>query len=426
MERMKESSVRVVAKYLVETPQPLEQAAAVLAGEQSTGTFVTVPGETEALIRAHGARVERLIELDSGREPSLPGSVKYRDQPGEATYHRAEITVSFPLDNIGCSLPNLITTVAGNLYELSSFSGLRLLDMDIPIAFADVYPGPRFGIEGTRRLTGVYGRPVIGTIVKPSVGMSPDETASLVRELVAAGVDFVKDDELIADPPYSPLSDRVDAVMRVINDHADATGKKVMFAFNITGEVDEMVDRARLVTDAGGTCVMVSINSVGVAAVSHLRRHTDVPIHAHRNGWGAMTRAPRLGMSFTAYQKIWRLAGVDQLHVNGLGNKFWEPDSSVVDSAQSCLRPMFGGYQVMPVLSSRQWAGSAPETYASLRTVDLMHLAGGGILGHPGGPAAGVASFHQGWQAAMSDIPLGRFAVDHPELAQAIATFGDT
>ena len=175
---------------------------------------------------------------------------------------------------------------------------------------------------------------------------------------------------------------------------------------------------------AGGTCVMVSINWVGFAGVEHLRRHGRLPIHGHRNGWGAFTRHPLLGFSFQAYQKLWRLAGLDQLHVNGIRSKFWESDASVVASAQSCLSEWAGVPGVMPVFSSGQWANQAPDMYATLHSTDLMHLAGGGIIGHPDGIAAGVASMRESWEAAATGVPLERYAQTHPALKRALEHFG--
>ncbi|MFN3484678.1 MAG: ribulose-bisphosphate carboxylase large subunit family protein, partial [Planctomycetota bacterium] len=382
----------VRATYLIETPHPVEQAVEVLAGEQSCGTFVRVPGETDELRARFMARVERLRLLDEADRPSLPGCRPPKNVSGPLRYRRAEAVLAFPLENMGPSLPNLLSTVAGNLFELREFSGVRLVDVDLPEEFAKVYPGPQFGAEGTRRLSGVYGRPLLGTIVKPSVGLSPEETGQLVRILAEAGLDFIKDDELMASPPHSPLEKRVKAVMRVIEEHADRTGKKVMYAFNITDEIEQMPRHHDTVKDAGGTCIMLSLNSVGLPAVAHVRRRSALPIHGHRNGWGMLTRCPYLGMGFRAYQKLYRLAGADHLHTNGLRNKFFESDDSVVDSARACLTPMFGGYVAMPVLSSGQWAGQAPETYRRIGSVDLLYLCGGGILAHPGGIAAGVAS----------------------------------
>ena len=283
---------RIIATYRIETAQPLARAAEIMAGEQSCGTFVRVPGETDELRANHAARVERITELEVVDVPSLPYSKPPKNHDGK--FKRAEVVLSFPLANMGASLPNLLATVCGNLYELQEFSGLKLIDLQLPRAFADKYPGPQFGIAGTRRLTSVEGRPIIGTIIKPSVGLSPEQTAAMVRVLIEAGLDFIKDDELMANPPHSPFSARFAAVSRVINDYADRTGKKPMYAANITDEIDEMLRHHDEVVAGGGMCVMVSLNHVGAPAVAHLRRHSQLPIHGHRNGWGMFTRTPNL------------------------------------------------------------------------------------------------------------------------------------
>ncbi len=412
---------RILATYQIETSHPLEQAVAAMAGEQSSGTFVPVPGETDELRTLHGAQVVRMTELEPVDLPSLPGS-KPPKTDGPLVYRRAEVVLSFPYINVGSSLPLLMSTVAGNLFELSQFSGLRLVDLELPAPFAAAYPGPQFGIEGTRQLAGVDDRPLIGTIIKPSVGLSPDATAQLVKTLIEAGLDFIKDDELIANPPYSPLVERVQAVQRVINDHAERTGKRVLYAYNISGDLDEMRRGHDAVLQAGGSCVMVSVIAVGLSGVVALRQHSQLPIHAHRNSWGALTRHPWLGFDFRAYQKFWRLAGVDHLHVNGIRNKFSESDESVIASARECLTPMLGGYTVMPVFSSGQTAAQAPDTYRSLGSVDLMYLAGGGIMAHPGGPAAGVASLIEAWEAAVQGIDLADYARSHRALREALET----
>jgi ribulose-bisphosphate carboxylase large chain len=419
---------RIYARYWIETAWPLWAAAEALAGEQSSGTFVPVPGETEELKARHAARIEKLTELDSVLEPSLPGA---RVPKGVAppVWRRAEIIVSWPLSNMGPSLPNLMATVAGNLFELAQFSGLRLLDLHLPPEFLDAYPGPQFGVAGTRALSGVYRLPLIGTIIKPSVGLSPEATAETVRRLAEGGIDFIKDDELQADGPHCPFEQRVDAVMRVLNRHAERTGKKVMFAFNLTGEMDDMLARHDKVLAAGGTCIMVSLHSIGLPALTRLRRHSQLPIHAHRNGWGLYSRSPHIGISYVAWQKFWRLAGADHMHVNGLRNKFCEPDDSVLASARECLTPMFDipgrGCEVMPVFSSGQTARQAPDTYRGLGTADLIFAAGGGLMAHPGGIEAGVRSLKQAWEAAIEGRPLMEYAQTHVELRQALEKFAE-
>jgi ribulose-bisphosphate carboxylase large chain len=411
---------RIRARYLIETSFELEAAAALMAGEQSCGTFVRVPGETDELRELFAARVESIKEIDQVAVPTLSGAKIKAGSP----IRRALVELSWPFHNVGANLPNLMATVAGNLFELAPFSGLKLLDVDIPLAFSEKYPGPQFGITGTRHLTGIYDRPIIGTIIKPSVGLTPAATAAQVKTLIEAGLDFIKDDELMGDSPHSSFEERVRHCMRTINDFADKTGKKPMFAFNVSGEVDDMLRRHDYVLAQGGTCVMVSINHVGIAGVSKLRQHSQLPLHGHRNFWGALSRSQVLGLEFSAYQKIWRLAGVDHLHTNGLRNKFCESDESVIRSVKACLEPLLGGYPIMPVISSGQWAGQAVDTYKAIRTTDVMYVCGGGIVAHPDGIVAGVKSVQQAWEAAIGESSLAEFGKKHPELQKALEYYG--
>ncbi|BFT71035.1 ribulose-bisphosphate carboxylase large subunit family protein [Paenibacillus sp. P36] len=414
---------QVIATYWLETAFSLEKACEIIVSEQSTGTFLPLPNETDSLKQKHRAQILSIQELESSPFPSLPGAKVPAGSKGE--FRRGIVKIAFPYTNIGPSIPNLLATVAGNLYELEELSGLRLLDLDIPLAFQERYEGPQFGISGTRELTGVHGRPIIGTIIKPNIGLPTEQLRLIVRELALSGIDFIKDDEVHGNPLYAPIAERIKAVMEEIERAADRTGKKTMYAFNITDDIDPMKRHLETVVKAGGSCVMVSINSIGFAGLAHLRKNASVCIHGHRNQWGMMSRYPYLGMSFAAYQKLCRLAGVDHLHVNGLNNKFYEDNASVVDSVRACMTPMFDQSDtVLPVLSSKQWAGAAPETYSTLGTVDLMNIAGGGIHGHPGGPGAGFRSLVQGWEAALEGIPLHLHADKHPELKQALAAFG--
>lgn len=396
---------RVNATYHLETAIAPERAADIIAGEQSSGTFVPIPGEDEAL-KARAAASWEITPLD---EPSAGPNKRY------------QLKLSWPLENFGASLPNLMTTIAGNLYELKPVAGLRLMDIDLPDEFAAAYPGPAFGISGTRQLAGVPEGPMVGTIIKPSVGLSAEGTAELVDQLCAAGIDFIKDDELQADGPACPFDQRARKVMEVINRHADRTGKKVMYAFNLTGELDDMKRRHDLVLSLGGTLTMLSLNSVGMTGFNAFRKHAQLPIHAHRNGWGYLQG----GWSYIAWQKLWRLAGADQMHVNGLANKFHESDESVIASARACLTPMFAHKPctVMPVFSSGQTIRQAPGTWTALQSTDLIFLAGGGLFAHPGGIAAGVAALRQSWEAAMQGVPLEIAAKTHRELREALEKF---
>lgn len=411
---------RIIAQYYIETPFAPEKAAQILAGEQSSGTFIAVPGETEELKERFAARVEEITLLETVEKPTIPGGIAKT-----GIYQRAMIKISWSIENFGYNLPVLISTLQGNLYEITQFTGIKLMDIELPTSYGSYFKGPHFGILGSRKSTGVTGRPLIGTIIKPSIGMSPAQTALLVKTLIEGGIDFIKDDELLSSSANSRFEDRVDAIMRVINDYADRTGKKVMYAFNISDEVDNMLRRYDYILQAGGTCAMLSLNSIGFSGTKKICDQGELVIHGHRNGWGMLNRHPLLGIEFPAYQKLWRLVGVDQLHVNGIQNKFWESDDSVVRSIEACLTPLFKGKTILPVVSSGQWGGQAFETYRRTKTTDLLYMAGGGIMAHPDGPTGGVRALQQAWEGAVNGLTLQQATQQYPEFSKSVQKFGD-
>lgn len=411
----------VVMTYLIECDGDPQSFASKIASDQSTGTFVDLPGETPELKARVAARVLDVRELPPISVPSIPQNAS------GPSYRRAEADIAFPIEAVGDDLSALMTITIGGVFSIRGFTGIRVLRMQLPHAFGASYPGPQFGIAGTRRLTGVFDRPLIGTIIKPALGLRPNETAEMVSELIASGVDFIKDDEKLCGPPYSPLEERVRAIMPLIKDHEQRTGKKVMYAFNISHvDPDVMMRNHDVVADAGGNAAVININSIGQGAFLFLRRRSRLALHAHRNGWDILTRHPGLGMNFSVYQQYWRLLGVDQFQINGIGSKYWEPDGSFVQSFHDLVAPFTSaGEKPMPVVCSGQWGGQAPETYRRTgRTLDLLYLCGGGVVSHPDGPGAGVKAVRQAWEAACEGVDLDSYAQNHPELKQALAKFG--
>lgn len=417
----------LTAHYLIETPMDPARVAEVLAGEQSSGTFVRVAGESDALRERSRATVRSVEIIDELSAPSLPNAfLERRNTTGP--WRRARVSVEFPVANIADNLPTLAATLGGNLYDLGETTGLRLERVEIPAEYRARFDRPKHGVQGTRRLTGVASGPLFGTIIKPNVGMSADETAALVATLCEAGVDFIKDDEVCANPAHAPLAKRVPAVMDKVRRWRDKTGKSVMVAFNISDEHDAMLRHAELIAREEGSCAMVSLNWCGFSSVQALRRHSDLVIHGHRNGYGMFSRHPALGMDFQPYQLMWRLAGVDHMHVHGLHGKFSQADEEVIESAHACLRPLADPQDdtdiVMPAFSSGQWAGTLPATLGVVPEGDLLFMCGGGILAHPDGPPAGIRSLRQAAEAVHAGLNLEQAAANAPELAQALRFFG--
>jgi ribulose-bisphosphate carboxylase large chain len=410
---------RVIATYAIETSLPLERAAEILAGEQSTGTFIRVARESDDLRARFAAQVVDVTEVPLTAASPLPGTVG-----DPAQRRRAILRLEFPLDNFGPSIPNLQAAVAGNLFEIKELAAVKLLDLDLPPAFAERYGGPRFGLQGTRELAGRADGPLIGTIVKPSIGLSPTELAEVVGELAAAGVDFIKDDELQGNGPHAPLAERVAAVMPVLHRHADRTGRMPLYAFNITDDIHLLEANHDLVVAAGGTCVMACINMIGLAGLAHLRRIAQVPIHGHRAMFGAISRSEQVGFAFRAWQKLARLSGADHLHTNGISNKFYESDEQVLAAIADVRTPIEGIGDTVPVLSSGQWAGLAHATHTAVGTTDLLVLAGGGIHGHPDGPSGGVTSMREAWASAASGESVDAALAQSAALRRAVEVFG--
>lgn len=411
---------RIRCTYSIEAVD-VARAAAALAGEQSSGTFVAVPGESDRIRQRHAAEVVQIRELGEC-PPSLPS----RRSPERVT--RAEAVVDFPMENIGTDIATLLTAVAGNLFELVDLFACRLQSIELPHEFVAAHPGPAFGVPGTRKLMGVPDGVLIGTIVKPNVGLVEDEFRSVVRTLARASIDLIKDDELMTDPAYLPLETRVRVAMQEIRDAEQVTGHRTMYAFNITGDLAGLQRRHDLVADAGGNCVMLNVPIMGLPALAWLRTSTQLPIHGHRAGLAASMRSPALGVDFSVWQQLARLAGADHVHASGLGSKFYESDEEVAASIRSLRTPLGATIDPLPTLSSGQNVHTPGPTFAAVRTTDLLMLAGGGIIGHPDGPAAGVRSLRQSWAAAVAGDSLADAAAAHTArgdaaLAHALQTF---
>jgi len=407
--------------YYLESEIEPEKAAEIMAGEQSSGTFIPVPGESPRIRERHAAQVVEVQRLGP-----CPPSLMSRAHPDKVA--AALVTVEFPMENVGTDLATLQTTVAGNLFELGELYACRLQDIRLPEEFVAAHPGPAFGIDGTRRLIADAEGVLIGTIVKPNVGLSEEEFRRAVRDLANASIDLIKDDELMTDPDYLPLQRRVQVATEEIRAAEQVTGHPTMYAFNITGDLAGLKRRHDMVVEAGGRCVMLNIPVMGLPALAWLRSFAAVPIHGHRAGLAASMRAKGLGVDYRVWQQLARLAGADHLHAGGLGSKFYEPDEEVERNIRSLLEPLGQTITPLPALSSGQNVTTPGPTFDAVGSTDLLMLAGGGIAAHPGGPGAGVRSLRGAWAAAVEGEPLvqaaRRRASDGDEaLLQALQRF---
>ena len=252
--------------------------AAALAVEQTCGTWIKVPGETPEVRELTMGRVVGVYEA-----PSYQGTM-----PNDVNERHFIIRIAYPWKNFGPQFSMMLSTVIGNI---SSSGKVKLLDLEFPQEFLKFFPGPKFGIQGIRDIIGVHDRPLLNNMIKPCTGLSPEKTAELAYQAAVGGVDIIKDDELVANPPHCPLIERVKAVMPAIQNADRIKGEKTLFAFNITDRADRIKENALKALEAGANCLMLNYATVGLDAARMITEdpEIDVPILGHSDYVGAST-----------------------------------------------------------------------------------------------------------------------------------------
>jgi ribulose-bisphosphate carboxylase large chain len=386
--------MELIAKYRVETDLPIEKAAKAIAAEQSTGTWTEVQGENNPL---------------AARVISAQGT---------------DVVIGFPeeLFEPG-NIPQYLSVVAGNLFGLGALKKVRLQDVTFPESLMRVHKGPRFGIEDSRKILGVFDRPLVGTIVKPKVGLDPVGTAEVAAAAVRGGLDLVKDDETLTDQSFCPLIPRLEAVMSHLDVVEKETGKKAFYAVNVTTGADEILERAEVAVDHGANMVMIDVLTAGFSALEVLSRHMKVPIHVHRTMHGAFTRDKAHGISMLVISKLVRMTGGTNLHTGSYMGKMAR-ETLENDLSRDALRDeWYGLKRVFPVASGGIYPAKVHGNLDGYG-VDCIVQAGGGVHGHPEGTTAGAKAMVQAVEAWLKQIPLQEYARDHKELETALRFWG--
>ncbi len=336
----------------------------------------------------------------------------------------ADVKVAYPIELFEPNnMPNLLSSISGNIFGLRALESLRLRDIHLPEKLIKSFRGPKYGIGGIRRLLKVHDRPLVGTIIKPKLGLKTQDHAQVAYEAWIGGCDMVKDDENLSSQKFNPFEDRVMQTLES-RDRAEAeTGERKTYMANITAETDEMVKRAEFVLDQGGEYVMVDIITCGFAALQTLRkRDFNLVIHAHRAGHAAFTKNPAHGISMNVVAKAARIIGVDQLHVGTVFGKMHETRKEVRANIKALKTKMSGLKQVFPVASGGLHPGLVPAL-TEFFGKDCVIQAGGGIHGHKKGTVAGAKAMRQAVDATVKRIPLRKFAQTHKELRVALQTW---
>lgn len=383
-------------------------AAGALAAESSIGTWdpglTTMTGEE----RQYGARV---IQMDEAK--------------GLAT-------ISYPsaLFEAG-SLPQLLSSVVGNVYGLKEVRKLRFVDIEMPKSFVRSFKGPQLGLEGVFEMCGITDRPILGTIVKPKLGLSADNWAKAAYNAWKGGIDFVKDDENLTSMVFNGFYDRAKKVVEAKKNAERETGEKKLYYCNVSAPVTEMKKRADYVTqELGNEFVMIDVLTVGWAGFQEMRDHLEgkgVGIHAHRAMHGAFSRLEEHGIDMLPVSKWIRMAGADNLHAGtlGAGKMFVEGGKSHVRQIYDFLRSDWHGLKkTIPVASGGMHPGVLHIVWDAVGDHGFASAAGGGVHGNPLGSEAGGRAMRQAVEAYQKNTPVEEYAKTHEELAAALKRWG--
>ena len=391
----------------------MKEAAGRVASESSVGTWTeSLSTETPKVMKRLKSLMARVFEINGN-------------------YAKIAYPIDlFELDNI----PQILSSIAGNVFGMNALENLRLEDVNWPTALVKSFKGPVYGIDGIRKIVKVKDRPLLGSIVKPKLGLNESEHGRAAYEAWVGGVDIVKDDENLSNLKFNHFKERVVKTLKMRDKAERAAGERKMYMPNVTAETKEMTRRAKFVKKEGGEYAMVDIMTVGWSGLQALRNENDslkLVLHAHRAGHAALTRNKRHGISMHVVADIARLIGVDQLHigtvvgkmeggkeeVSALGeeieNNVIREHGHILSEKWERIKPVFA------VCSGGLHPALVPYLVKHLGK-DIIMQFGGGIHGHPMGTRAGARAARQATEAVMNGSTLSEYAKSHKELRAAI------
>lgn len=405
----------IIATYLMTLPtKAAMDVAQAIAYEQSTGTWTAVPEDTDQVRAQSVAKVLGVHEVPNF-EDKLPDGI---------TDRTFIVDIAFPAENIHNQFPQMLTAVLGNI----SMSGkLKVLDIRFPKAFVKSMPGPAFGVDGTRKVLGLApGTPPLCAMFKPCTGAAPATLAKMFYELGMGGVNIVKDDELLADPKFCTIDDRLALMVKEIARVKQETGRTVLYALNVTDAPHKQADNIERTLGAGANCLMFNVPTIGWASFAEAVKQIAgrVPVLAHPDFAGAYFGSPHYGVSSQLILgKFMRMAGADFVVCPSAYGKVPMVPERVLQIGVSLRAPFYDVKPALPAPSAGMHPGQVQQLLNDFGP-DTIVAAGGGYHGHPDGPRAGARAFVQAVEAWMKKQDVRQATETHAELKKAIDKWG--
>lgn len=371
-----------------------EKQANVIAVGQTVGTWDARFSHREAVLRSHLAQV-----------------VQGRTEPNG--YSLA--TIRFPEANVENDISSLLTMIFGK-YSMGGTA--KVMAIRLP----DTYGRrPKFGIRGIREQLGAKDRPLIMAIFKPALGLSADDHAAILSEVANAGLDIIKDDEIMADLEVAPTLKRLEACRKVLDEVKQQTGRTVLYAVNVTGSAAQLIEKARLLVREGANALLLNVLTYGYSVLDALAADPEinVPIFAHPALAGALCAAPDYGLAYSVVLgTLMAYGGADAvLYPAHYGSLSFDP------AEESRIRDNLRSRNVFPVPSAGIHPGVIPKALKDYGH-DVILNAGTGIMDHPDGPGAGVKAFFEGLERVKQGASFELETLPSGALHRAIEKWG--
>jgi len=396
----------IVCEFSVErnlkSPLSLNEIIGGIAAESSIGTWTQLTTEKDYMKKL-AAKVFEIKSSGNG----------------------ARIKIAYPQELFELNnIPNFMSSVAGNIFGLKDIKNLRLEDIHFPDSMIKYFRGPFHGIGGIRKILKVYDRPLVGTIVKPKLGLKTKDHAKVAYDAWIGGCDIVKDDENLSSQGFNNFYARLRETVKMKKKAEKETGEKKVYMINVTAETEEMVRRMKAVKASGNEYAMVDILTIGWSGLQTVRKENErlgLVLHAHRAGHAAFTKGTN-GISMKVIAKISRLIGMDQLHIGTIVGKMGETEKEVMENHSACVEKMGSLKKVFPVCSGGLHPGHVPALMKYFGHDVIMQF-GGGIHGHPGGTVKGAMAARQAVEATLKKKSLKEYSQSHRELAESLKHF---
>lgn len=405
----------LVLDYYLETVGEIETALAHFCSEQSTAQWKRVDVD-EDFRPVHAARVIGLDVLGELEQLSYP--VKHSEN---GSIHACRVTIAHPHCNFGPKLPNLLTAVCGEgTFFTPGVPVVKLMDIQFPDTYLAEFAGPKFGIKGLRNVLNAHNRPIFFGVVKPNIGLSPEEFSEIAYQSWLGGLDIAKDDEMLADVTWSSIADRAAFLGKARRKAEAETGDPKIYLANVTDEVNSLIEKHDVAVRNGANALLINALPVGLSAVRMLSDYTQVPLIGHFPFIASFSRMEKYGIHSKVMTKLQRLAGLDAIIMPGFGGRMMTPEEEVLENVEECTKPMGHIKPSLPVPGGSDSALTLQTVYEKVGSVDFGFVPGRGIFGHPMGPKAGAQSIRQAWEAIEQGIPLETYGKTHPELQAMI------